>query len=457
MYQESVRPHAQGFSAKLQINSMLRRKRDGERFGSVVRRLFSLHWSIGTAAQSQRGGRRGESYWPITIIAARHTQGLRYSLSMSYNRTIIQQSFAREINMPFILCRVVWAETYSNIDEEIYAAKMSNPDLHSAAHERLNFAKEGEYVYGFVERNGSRIALEKLGASKDASEISGLTVIWFAAPKTDNRPRIVGWYENATAYRDEQNPSPGSSRKKWKYSFKAKFEDAHLVPTSQRYLLEVPAKRRRTDKGYIGEKFWFYPETSSHYAKFLESFRVMARGGGDLLTVHTDEEQEGYEEGQRYFVEMMVSARSRKLVGEAKAKRQFNCQACGFNFKAFYGKIGEGFIEAHHKVEINLGNRTSKLVDIDVLCANCHRMVHKQSPPILVSDLKKMIEARKSESKSKKPELTTRPSRFVVRLPTIHRPHRSSRFFTARVQPSSRGLRKSNRGCKLSDEAVGHS
>jgi hypothetical protein len=92
----------------------------------------------------------------------------------------------REINMPFILCRVVWAETYSDRNEKIYAAKMSNPDLHSAAHERLNFANEGGYVYGFVERNGSRIALEKLGASKDASEINGVTVIWFAAPKTDN-------------------------------------------------------------------------------------------------------------------------------------------------------------------------------------------------------------------------------------------------------------------------------
>jgi hypothetical protein len=84
--------------------------------------------------------------------------------------------------MPFILCRVVWAETYRDRTEEIYAAKMSNPDMHGAANERLNFANEGGYVYGFVERNGSRIALEKLGAARNASEIDGITVIWFAAP-----------------------------------------------------------------------------------------------------------------------------------------------------------------------------------------------------------------------------------------------------------------------------------
>jgi 5-methylcytosine-specific restriction protein A len=295
--------------------------------------------------------------------------------------------------MPFILCRVVWAETYRNRDEEIYAAKMSNPHLHSYANERLNFANEGGYVYGFVERNDSRIALEKLGASKNDSEINGVTVIWFAVPREDNRPRVVGWYENATAYRGAQNPAHGSPRKKWQYSFKAKNEDAHLIPVAQRFLLEVPAKTRRTDRGFIGERFWFYPETSPNYTKFLESFRLMMRGGR-IPTVRTSEEQAAYEEGQRYLVETMVSARHHKLTAAAKAKQKYNCQACGFNFENFYGKIGEGFAEAHHKVAISSGRRTSTIDDIDVLCANCHRMVHRGNPPIPIERLRKMIGAK---------------------------------------------------------------
>jgi 5-methylcytosine-specific restriction protein A len=227
-------------------------------------------------------------------------------------------------------------------------------------------------------------------------------------PEIDNRPRIVGWYENATAYREAQDPAPGSPRKKWQYSFKAKFKDAHLVPKSQRFLLEVPAKRHRTDKGYIGERFWFYPETSSRYDKFLESFCMMMRGHGDLPTVRTDEEQEGYEEGQRYLVETMASARNSKLIADVKAKRNFLCQACGFDFKSFYGKIGDGFIEAHHKIAISSGTRTSMPDDIDVLCANCHRMVHRKSPPLSVSLLKKMIEAERTKLASRKRSIRNR-------------------------------------------------
>ncbi len=294
--------------------------------------------------------------------------------------------------MSVVLCRVVWADTYRDRKEEIYAAKMSNSHLHSFANERLNFANEGGYVYGFVERNDSRIALEKLGGSKNDPEIDGVTVIWFAVPREDNRPRIIGWYENATAYRDAKDPARGSPRKKWQYSFKAKYEDSHLVPVSQRFLLEVPAKRHRTDRGYIGERFWFYPESSPNYAKFLESFRLMARGGS-VPKVRSSEEQAAYEEGQQYLVETMVSARNPKLTAAAKAKQRFNCQACGFNFKNFYGMIGDGFVEAHHKIAISSGMRTSTIDDIDVLCANCHRMVHKENPPVSIERLRKMIEA----------------------------------------------------------------
>jgi len=233
--------------------------------------------------------------------------------------------------------------------------------------------------------------LEKIGASKIDPEIDGITVIWFAVPREDSRPRVVGWYENATVYRDAQEPARGSPRKKWQYSFKAKYEDAHLVPVTQRFMLEVPAKTRRTDKGYIGERFWFYPDTSPNYEKFLESFRLMMCGG-DLPKLRSPEEQAAYEEGQQHTIEMVVSARNPKVSADAKARSNFTCEACEFNFKDFYGIIGSKFAEAHHKIPINAGTRTTTIDDIDVLCANCHRMVHKESPPISIERLRKMIE-----------------------------------------------------------------
>jgi putative restriction endonuclease len=72
--------------------------------------------------------------------------------------------------------------------------------------------------------------------------------------------------------------------------------------------------------------------------------------------------------------------RSRKLIAEFKARlRNFACEACGDDMAAIYGELGAGYIEAHHKVPVALieeGEKT-KLSDLAALCANCHRIIHR--------------------------------------------------------------------------------
>lgn len=53
---------------------------------------------------------------------------------------------------------------------------------------------------------------------------------------------------------------------------------------------------------------------------------------------------------------------------------------CGFDFEARYGSLGFGYAEAHHMVP--LASRTAKgrktrLSDLVIVCANCHRMIHR--------------------------------------------------------------------------------
>jgi 5-methylcytosine-specific restriction protein A len=52
---------------------------------------------------------------------------------------------------------------------------------------------------------------------------------------------------------------------------------------------------------------------------------------------------------------------------------------CGFDFKARYGKLGEGYAHVHHKQPLadapSEGTKTS-LKDLAVVCANCHAMIH---------------------------------------------------------------------------------
>lgn len=73
--------------------------------------------------------------------------------------------------------------------------------------------------------------------------------------------------------------------------------------------------------------------------------------------------------------------RNRKLAEKAKKAHGYICQACGFDFEKQYGEIGCKFIEAHHLTPLcTLKGQKITLdpkKDFAVLCANCHRMIHK--------------------------------------------------------------------------------
>jgi hypothetical protein len=75
------------------------------------------------------------------------------------------------------------------------------------------------------------------------------------------------------------------------------------------------------------------------------------------------------------------------------------CEACGFNFAAVYGGLGEGFAECHHRwplAEYDAEAPTC-LEDLAVVCANCHRMLHRSRLAMNVEDLQALIVDLRSE------------------------------------------------------------
>lgn len=62
-----------------------------------------------------------------------------------------------------------------------------------------------------------------------------------------------------------------------------------------------------------------------------------------------------------------------------QAKGRLDCECCDTNFETYYGSIGEGFIECHHIFPIGSGvERVTELSDLALVCANCHRMLHRR-------------------------------------------------------------------------------
>jgi len=102
--------------------------------------------------------------------------------------------------------------------------------------------------------------------------------------------------------------------------------------------------------------------------------------GGEALPSAPEEGEEGAVEGRVLYRvhktrERRKSADKKRAVMEATGRLE--CEACGFDFFATYGDRGHGFAECHHTLPLSSGKRTTYLRDLAIVCANCHRMLHR--------------------------------------------------------------------------------
>jgi 5-methylcytosine-specific restriction protein A len=72
------------------------------------------------------------------------------------------------------------------------------------------------------------------------------------------------------------------------------------------------------------------------------------------------------------------------------------CCVCRFSFADTYGELGAGFAEVHHLAPLGTARgaiTVNPATDVVVLCANCHRMVHREDPPLTPAALRKRLSA----------------------------------------------------------------
>jgi len=81
--------------------------------------------------------------------------------------------------------------------------------------------------------------------------------------------------------------------------------------------------------------------------------------------------------------------RDPKLRTAAIALHGTTCMVCGFDFEATYGSHGAGYAEVHHLRPVSSLQAKTKVnpqTDMVVLCANCHRMIHRNRDKMLRPD-----------------------------------------------------------------------
>lgn len=114
------------------------------------------------------------------------------------------------------------------------------------------------------------------------------------------------------------------------------------------------------------------------------------------INSETEDVQGVYMDGhcvQYYTTRYERNPRNRKRAIEIHGT---TCMACGFNFEKFYGIYGKNYIEVHHIVPLSSIDEEIEVnpaEDLVVLCANCHRMIHRKKNHILtLSELKQLIQ-----------------------------------------------------------------
>lgn len=99
-------------------------------------------------------------------------------------------------------------------------------------------------------------------------------------------------------------------------------------------------------------------------------------------------------EGRRRLVLHLQRERNQTVVrNKKKQAASLDCEVCGFSFARAYGAAASDYCEVHHLLplsEVEHASRT-RMEDLAILCANCHRVVHLHNPPYTLHQVRSML------------------------------------------------------------------
>ena len=144
------------------------------------------------------------------------------------------------------------------------------------------------------------------------------------------------------------------------------------------------------------------------YDELIQAIDSIEKATNKKHKVYVYTEQDMITEGNRFLTINNVRKRSQSLRQAAiehykQQNGKIYCDVCGFCFEEAYGDIGKDFIEIHHiKPLYQYSNEGFKayipeaIEKVRPLCANCHRMIHRNPKrPMSIEELKdKMIRAK---------------------------------------------------------------
>lgn len=156
------------------------------------------------------------------------------------------------------------------------------------------------------------------------------------------------------------------------------------------------AAKGMTNAGRRAERVWErYSRNASEVRELVTSIRAMANGAGTTsgLAEAPDPDEEGVLEGRLIYRahrrrERDPAIRARKLRQLAAAGIRPACEACGLVPDLVFGPGSDPVLECHHVHPLQLGERTTNVADVALLCASCHRAIHLRGLLVSVQEMR---------------------------------------------------------------------
>lgn len=182
--------------------------------------------------------------------------------------------------MRILFCNIAQMKYYKGIvpgvDQPRYGGAWV--DRTGDAYEKYNFnpiqTENGEYCFGFFETKSTnrgvsnQLRIERMEGVSAKDEMAEHVLVIWCSTHHQNESVVVGWYQNATAYRHYQEIGvklAGEIQEIQTYNIKAKTEDCILLPEGERnrHCWWAPRKRKTRSFGFGQANVWFAEEESA--------------------------------------------------------------------------------------------------------------------------------------------------------------------------------------------------
>ncbi len=322
-------------------------------------------------------------------------------IDCSYNLQISKENKNKSDKIIFF--NIGWMKYYqglsSDFDDDIKFGG-AFVDKNSFGHEIYNFQPHSGKLYGYVQpvykksHEMGTININRLSGVRSNKKIKDVLVVFVAkSPITESR-RIVGWYKNATVYRNYQEPPPNSNRiyngEKIGYYTEANLADCRLLKDEQRENSNILIPAGKGQKGMGRSNVWYADkETNKPLVKSVLKF----------INNYSGEKETDLEYQERILKAKPLKLPSGPISRPARSgginkqwkkdasiakgvlnKYKFKCEVDKKHITFISKSTKNNYVEAHHLIPMSAQDDFYYSLDVPgniiSLCPICHRLVH---------------------------------------------------------------------------------